>query len=145
MPTSPTLLSREIFGNVPGWAQWLFYLLAFAAVGAWVYGLAQRLRLWRQGRRGGKSVEWRVAARRIIHDVLLQRRVLGRGVASLAHVLLFSGFAVLLIGTTLVAIEHLLADVLGREPTNPVFHKGVYLEFMKSSWTRSGSPSSRAV
>ena len=46
--------------------------------------------------------------------------------ASLAHVLLFSGFVVLLIGTTLIAIEHLLADVLGREPSNPVFHKGVY-------------------
>ena len=31
-----------------------------------------------------------------------------------------------LIGTTLIAIEHVLADLLGREPTNPVFHKGVY-------------------
>ena len=63
---------------------------------------------------------------RFVRDVLLQRRVWGRGLASSAHVLLFSGFVVLLIGTTLVAIEHVLADLLGREPTNPVFHKGVY-------------------
>ncbi|MGI9455516.1 MAG: heterodisulfide reductase-related iron-sulfur binding cluster, partial [Aeoliella sp.] len=28
--------------------------------------------------------------------------------------------------TVLIAIEHLLADLLGREATNPVFHKGIY-------------------
>lgn len=40
--------------------------------------------------------------------------------------LLFSGFFVLLIGTTLVAIEHILADLLGRPASDPVFHKGLY-------------------
>ena len=32
----------------------------------------------------------------------------------------------LFIGTLLIAVEHFLADLLGREPTNPLFHKGIY-------------------
>jgi Fe-S oxidoreductase/nitrate reductase gamma subunit len=119
-------LTREIFGNVPGWAQAFFYLLSIVAVSIWVYGIVRRVRRWRQGRRDGAAVDWKLAARRLIGDVLLQRRVWGRGAASLAHVLLFSGFVVLLIGTTLIAIEHLLADLLGREAGNPVFHQGIY-------------------
>lgn len=120
-------LTREIFGNIPGWAQAAFYLLAAAAVGAWGYGILRRVRLWRQGRRGGRPINVALACRRLFNDVLLQRRLRHRRPwASLAHKLLFSGFFVLLIGTTLVAIEHVLADVLGREPDNPVFHKGVY-------------------
>jgi Fe-S oxidoreductase/nitrate reductase gamma subunit len=122
----PAQLTREIFGNVPGWAQGLFYLLAAAAVASWVYGALRRIRLWKQGRRDGSGINWRMAVGRLARDVLFQRRVWGRGAASLAHALLFSGFVVLLVGTTLIAIEHLLADAFGREPDNPLFHKGVY-------------------
>jgi Fe-S oxidoreductase/nitrate reductase gamma subunit len=82
--------------------------------------------LWRRGRRDGAPIDWRLATRRLIRDVLLQHRVWGRGEASFAHVLLFSGFVVLFVGTTLIAIEHLLHDLSGREADNPVFHKGVY-------------------
>ena len=46
--------------------------------------------------------------------------------ASLAHGLLFSGFVVLCIGTTLIAIEHVIAGFLGRSAHNPVFHYGIY-------------------
>ena len=126
LAAAPTQLTREVFGNVPGSAQAVFYLLAAVAVTIWVYGIVRRVSLWRQGRRDGVDVDWKLAARRLIRDVLLQRRVWGRGAASLAHVLLFSGFVVLLTGTTLIAIEHLLADLLGREASNPVFHKGTY-------------------
>jgi hypothetical protein len=96
-------------------------------VGAWIYGIVRRVRLWRQGRRDGPPINVALACRRLLNDVLLQRRLRNRRPwASLAHKLLFSGFFVLLVGTTLVAIEHVLADLLGREPDNPVFHKGVY-------------------
>jgi Fe-S oxidoreductase/nitrate reductase gamma subunit len=119
-------LSREIFGNVPAWAQTLFYLMALAAVAAWIYGIVRRFRLWKRGKRTSERVNWSLAVRRLVRDVLLQRRVWGREAASVAHVLLFSGFVVLFIGTVLIAIEHVLADLLGREPNDPVFHKGIY-------------------
>jgi nitrate reductase gamma subunit len=45
---------------------------------------------------------------------------------SRAHGLLFYGFVVLLIGTTLIAIEHGLNSLLRRPATEPLFHKGVY-------------------
>ncbi|MBA3481307.1 MAG: 4Fe-4S dicluster domain-containing protein [Pirellulales bacterium] len=118
-------LTREIFGNIPGWAQSLFYLASAVAVGLWAYGIVRRVRLWRHGRPSG-PISLAAGCRRLLRDVLFQRRFRGRPFASLAHVLLFSGFVVLLIGTTLVGIEHLLADLLGRAPNDPVFHKGVY-------------------
>jgi Fe-S oxidoreductase/nitrate reductase gamma subunit len=131
LAAAPQLLTREIFGNIPGWAKAAFYLIAALAVAAWVYGIARRVRLWRQGTPSDAAVRWRLAIRRLARDVIVQYRVwgrgtLGRGWANAAHVLLFSGFFVLLIGTTLVCIEHVLADVLGRAPGDPVFHKGLY-------------------
>jgi hypothetical protein len=33
---------------------------------------------------------------------------------------------VLSIGTGLIGVEHVLEKLLGREATNPVFHKGLY-------------------
>ncbi|QDT74162.1 heterodisulfide reductase-related iron-sulfur binding cluster [Lacipirellula limnantheis] len=118
-------LMREVFGNIPGWAKGLFYVVAAVAVGAWAYGIYRRVRLWRQGKPSG-GVNYAAALKRVVRDVLLQGRFRGRPFASLAHVLLFSGFFVLLIGTTLVAIEHILADLLGRPASDPVFHKGLY-------------------
>ena len=119
-------MTREVFGNIPGWSKSLFYVLAFFALASFAFGCYRRVRLWRKGR---LTHEWpRVGelAANFFRDVILQRRVRGRGLASAAHICLFTGFVVLLIGTTLIAIEHVLADMMGREPSNPVFHKGVY-------------------
>src|SRR3954468_10241275 len=122
-------LTREIFGNVPRSAQMVFYVVAAVTIGLSLYGVGRRVRLWRKGTRNGVPLSPRVIIRRIVQDVLLQRRVWGRGLASLAHVLLFSGFIVLTIGTILICIEHVLADLLGRAPGDPVFHKGMYFGF----------------
>jgi len=118
-------LTREVFGNIPPAARLIFYIVAGAAVAFFVYGLLCRVRLWRLGQKTAVA-KTGSTGRRLLLDVLWQRRVPGRGAASLAHLLLFWGFVLLLIGTTLIAIEHLLADLLGREPTDPVFHHGFY-------------------
>lgn len=122
---SEKLLTREVFGNIPPAARLIFYIVAGMAVAFFVYGLLCRVRLWRLGQKTERSTTGRMSWR-FVRDVLWQRRLPGRGAASVAHVLLFWGFVVLLIGTTLIAIEHLLADLLGREPTDPVFHQGFY-------------------
>ena len=120
------LLTREIFGNIPSAAKMLFYFVAAVALFVFGMGCLRRVRLWKLGQPVTHWPTWRQIVRHLLLDVLFQRRIGGRGLASVAHVLLFSGFVVLLIGTTLIAIEHLLAAALGREAHNPVFHKGAY-------------------
>ena len=121
----PTL-TREVFGNIPPAGRVVFYLSALAAVACFAWGVWRRVRLWRLGKSTGERIDAKAAFTRLIRRVLLQRAVLGRGFASVAHILLFSGFVVLLIGTILIAIEHWSADLLGRAPNDPVFHYGIY-------------------
>jgi Fe-S oxidoreductase/nitrate reductase gamma subunit len=126
------LLMREIFGNVSHFSKIAFYLLAVAAMVCFCWGVYRRFRLWNLGNAGGGPTQinnlhpWTDLARRILNNIILQRRMVGRLRASRAHRLLFIGMGVLFIGTLLIALEHVLADLLGRDPSNPVFHKGLY-------------------
>jgi Fe-S oxidoreductase/nitrate reductase gamma subunit len=117
-------LQREIFWNVPSSSKVVFYILALASLAVFAWGFYRRVRLWRLGRPISGSLPEK--SLNFVRDVLLQRRVLGRGLAGVAHVLLFAGFVVLFVGTLLIAVEHLMATLLGRPATEPVFHKGVY-------------------
>ncbi len=119
-------LTREVFGNHSPASRAVFYLLACAALGAFGWGVFRRVRLWRLGRPTRDGFSLRAVLSRLLRDVLLQRRVFGRGRNSLAHVLLFGGFLVLFLATTLLAIEHGLAVLLGRQANDPVFHRGTY-------------------
>lgn len=122
---SPDLLTREIFGNIPATAQTVFYVVAAAASLCFCWGVYRRMRLWRIGV-PPEERSLRGIGGRLWENVLLQRRMITRPRVTTAHRLLFSGFLVLFIGTVLISIEHLLADALGREPTDPLFHKGLY-------------------
>ena len=119
------LLTREVFGNVSEFSQRIFYGLAAVAVLIFCYGIYRRVKLWRLGQKSSDFTMQGVAGR-VVGNVLLLRRMITRPTASTAHRLLFGGFVVLFIGTLLIAVEHLLADLLGRSPSNPVFHKGLY-------------------
>jgi Fe-S oxidoreductase/nitrate reductase gamma subunit len=120
-------LTREVFGNQPTTAQVVFYVLSAAALAVFGWGVWRRVRLWRLGRPAAGRVSFPAAAVNLLRDGVLQARVFGRRRSvSVAHVLLFAGFAVLFLGTTLLGIEHGLAVLLGRDADHPVFHKGVY-------------------
>ncbi len=119
-------LTREVFGNIPAWAKTLFYLAAAVSLIVFSYGCYRRVRLWRLGRAGKSRPAVPQIVSNLLRDVLLQQRVKGRGLASVAHLLLFSGFVVLFIGTVLIAVEHLSAALLGRAADDPVFHQGLY-------------------
>src|SRR5215831_16936766 len=110
--------TRETFGNIPGWSQALFYVLAAATMAVFAYGVWRRFRLWRQGMpvdamallQGNVRqlvAKWRPGARRVLVDALGQQRVKGRGMAGRAHIVLFAGFMMLFLGTTLLEINHL--------------------------------------
>ncbi len=120
-------LTREIMGNIGAFSQFLFYLLATAAIACFSYGLHRRTRLWRLGRQTDQPLNWRASITRFMTHVMTQRTLQrGRRAAGIAHRLFFYGFIVLLIGTILVAIEHYGALLMGRPAHQPLFHKGLY-------------------
>ena len=118
--------TREILGNIPTLARWIFAFLGVVAIACFCWGVWRRVRIWRLRPWKEQRIAWRKGGGRLVRDIFLQHRLRGRRLASGAHLLLFSGFVVLLIGTILIAIEHLLADLLGRPPAYPVFHYGLY-------------------
>lgn len=131
-------LTREIFGNVSAWSKFCFYVLAAAALSLFAWGIRRRMRLWRLGRPTDDQFDWKTAAGNVARNVLLQRRVRGRGAASVAHSLLFGGFVILFVGTVLVAVEHVLASALGRSATDPVFHRGAYFAVFEIALDTAG-------
>jgi Fe-S oxidoreductase/nitrate reductase gamma subunit len=120
-------LTREIYGNIDATSKGIFYALAAVALLVFAHGLYRRVRLWRLGRPDPARIDWRGTFRRLFSHVLSLRTLRGsRPRASLAHRLLFYGFLVLTIGTLLIAVEHVAASVAGRQPDDPLFHKGTY-------------------
>ena len=109
--------TREVYGNILPWMRWVFYAMTFASMGWVAWQVVSRARLWRQGQPGGFETDWRVWVRRIAVFAVGQKRVHKKSLGALLHALLFGGFVVLTIGTTLLAI----AD---QGPVN--FHKGLY-------------------
>lgn len=125
--------TRETFGNIPPTSQTVFYCVATVATAILAYGLWRRFRLWRHGRPiqfwrsftgAPRQVLTRLAPgiRRLLVEGLGQKRVGGRGLASRAHVLLFAGFMMLFLGTTLLEVDHLSSMISPRLH----FHQGVY-------------------
>src|ERR1017187_4578286 len=127
---SPT---RETFGNIPHGSVVIFYCLTVLTLAVFGNGVWRRVKLWRQGvsisvcalLAGNLRQIWnklRPGVRRLLAEGLGQARVRGRGLASWAHIWLFAGFMVLLLGTTMLEIDHLAS---GLSPALH-FHPGVY-------------------
>lgn len=125
--------TRETFGNIPAWSQWLFYVAAAAAMAIFWYGMWRRFRLWRLGQSiNARELLFgnvrqilgkiRPGAQRLLVEGLGQKRVRGRGLAGSAHIVMFAGFMALLLGTTLLEIDHLAAMVSSALK----FHHGLY-------------------
>jgi Fe-S oxidoreductase len=109
--------TREVFGNIAPWMRAVFYGMIFASLGSLVWQVWRRWKLWCQGQPGGFERDWRLWLSRIMTYVVAQKRVHRKSLGAALHVLLFSGFVVLTIGTTLLGI----AD---QGPVN--FHRGWY-------------------
>ena len=97
--------TREVFWNVPPAGVVVMYLLAFAALGVFAYGLARHVRMWRRGRPAMRlhPVGPRLAA--VVRHVLAHGRLLVDRVAGVYHLAFFWGFVALFAGTTVVFIH----------------------------------------
>src|SRR6266576_5380708 len=98
--------TREVFGNIAPWMQVVFFCMIAVSIGWPVWQVCTRARLWRKGQRGGFEHSWTVRIQRLIVYAVAQKRVHRKSLGALLHLLLFSGFVVLTIGTTLLAIAY---------------------------------------
>jgi Fe-S oxidoreductase/nitrate reductase gamma subunit len=96
---------------------WLFYVLAALASALFLAGMAVHLVVWKKNAGSLKIPFSKKAFSRVILDTFLQRRILkGELAAGSMHLLIFWGFLLLLIGTTVLAIHHYLFAFLTGTP-----------------------------
>ena len=107
-------LTREIYWNIGHGAGTLvpMYLLTLAALGALVYGVLQRRRIYRQGKPLQRLDKLPVRIGNLVRNVLLQRRVLRGTRAGIAHGVFFWGFFLLFIGTCLIVVQADFTDLM---------------------------------
>src|SRR4029077_3733804 len=82
------------------------FILIWSSMAWLAWQVLDRARLWRKGQPGGFERSWRVWMERLLVYALAQKRVQRKSLGAVLHLLLFSGFIVLTIGTTLLAIAH---------------------------------------
>src|SRR5216117_2964851 len=104
MPASVAF--RDTFWNVPVWAQVALYVGAIVAVTVFVYGLAQRVRLWLAGRPEPRldRIPERVAL--VGKHALGQAKTLSQAYPGVMHAIMFWGFLALFMGTVLATIDY---------------------------------------
>src|SRR3989442_3141524 len=97
---------RDTFWNVPVGAQVALYVGAIVAVTVFVYGLAQRVRLWLAGRPDLRldRIPERVAL--VGKHALGQAKTLSQAYPGVMHAIMFWGFLALFMGTVLATIDY---------------------------------------
>ncbi len=99
--------TREIFRNFSFVMQMLFYVVSFSAIAVFLYGSYLRVKKYRRGHSAYRfdNLGKRIIKAKII--VLKNASVWKRdALAGFAHTLVFWGFAVLFVGTVIVALDH---------------------------------------
>jgi len=92
---------------------WVFYVLAALAVGLLILGVAAHLRVWLKSAPGSRPAFSGPALQQALLDTFLGRTLFkGDRPAGLMHWLIFWGFVILLIGTTLLAVHEYWSSFL---------------------------------
>ncbi|MBI4270194.1 MAG: (Fe-S)-binding protein [Candidatus Rokubacteria bacterium] len=102
---SPGVPFRDTFWNVPGWAQVGLYVGGFVAIALLAWGLAARVRLWRQGQPEARFDRIPERLGLVAMHALGQVRVLSQAYPGVMHAIMFWGFLALLMGTVLATID----------------------------------------
>ena len=99
--------TREIFRNFPFLMQIAFYIIAFSASIVFLFGFYRRYKKYRRGRDAGRFNNIIARFGKAAAMMASNRTIFKRDrTAGFAHLLIFWGFIFLLIGTTIVAIDH---------------------------------------
>jgi Fe-S oxidoreductase len=104
-------VGREVFGNIPGALQAVFYVGVGAFLSLALYLFAERSRNWERGDSESRTGRWRERLRNLRVGLTMQSLLRDRA-AGLMHALIYYGFILLFLGTVILEIDHLLPESL---------------------------------
>lgn len=116
--------TREIYWNVSHGLTTLgpMYLLAAVAIGVMVYGILQRVKIYKMGKPSDRTDDPGQRFAEMAKNILLQKKVLRVTGPGAGHAIFFWGFFLLFIGTGLIVIQADFTDLL----FDVVFLKGTF-------------------
>jgi Fe-S oxidoreductase/electron transfer flavoprotein alpha/beta subunit len=99
--------TRALFWGLESFGTIAFYLIGFAAIGAFIWGVTRAVRKYLRGRPSPVPIDWIAGLKRMAVDVLTHRTLRRRDpFAGAAHAAIFFGFALLFIGTAIITLEY---------------------------------------
>ncbi|MEC5322223.1 heterodisulfide reductase-related iron-sulfur binding cluster [Aurantimonas sp. A3-2-R12] len=109
----PRDVTRILFQDFPVWMTLVFYVAAVVAIAAFVYGVYMQVRKYRRGVRSGAWSPFWPRFARMVETVLSHRTIKRRARrAGSAHALIFFGFVLLFIGTSIITLEYDIIEPL---------------------------------
>ncbi len=119
---------REVFLGFNTAATILFYVLATISIGIFVWGFYARIRKYRRGRPSARLDFGRFL--RALGDITSNRTIAKRNkVVGVAHFFVLWGFIVLLIGTTIIAIDEDIIGIILDKPQWQFLHGPFYVVY----------------
>ena len=100
----PTQATREVFWNIQ--YTWLVYVLMVPTLAVFAWGFWLKIRRWRAGRPAARFDRLGERFKLFLRNAVGQGRTLRSRYAGLFHSLVYTGFIVLFLATTVVAIHH---------------------------------------
>ena len=97
--------TREVMWNIDHSLTWVMYVLFLVALGFCIYFLVKRWRLMSIGAPVDRTSNWKVRAKGMIADALLQLRVLKKPGAGVMHLGMYVGMIIMLIATVVTAAQ----------------------------------------
>lgn len=117
LPEEPHFeVGREVFGNIPGFAVFLFYVTVAGFLWLMLHLLAVRSSSWLQGGPDPRMGHWRQRLRRL-GEGLRMKTLMRDPRSGVMHSMIYYGFIVLFLGTVTLEIDHIA-------PNNLKFLKG---------------------
>ncbi len=104
-------VGRQVFGNVPGWMQAVFYVTTASFIALAGALFAMRARSWERGKPDRRWGNFSERLRQLWKGLSMQTLLRDRA-AGLMHSMIYFGFLILFAGTVTLEIDHLLPNNL---------------------------------
>jgi Fe-S oxidoreductase len=103
----PHAFTRILFQDFPSWEVSFFYLVGFAAIGSFIYGVYREVRKYLRGVPDARVIWDYAHIKQGIVAIATHRTLVRRDpYAGMAHRAIFYGFGVLFMGTSIITLEY---------------------------------------